>query len=444
MKPRFLPLIFGLIILAAACSVQIYDLQPIIIGTDTPTPTIQQRETFVGVTPSPAVRSATATPPIHIAPTEITAPVGINVLEIAMIDGGTGWGIGQVPGETDKMVLRTVDGANNWKNVTPPEAIYEYAEQEFDISWCFRDASHAWLIFHTPDGALNDPDPKIWYTEDGGQTWTGTELPADGYAIEFFTDPQIGFLDTQTGWIFARIGRNESREYVGVYTTHDGGKTWSPKVTSDSGNLSSVGKKNGTVFRDTLEGWISSSNTAEDPDMILWHTVDGGNTWVKQKVPAPYGLNIPDGLLSDPAYSCSFSVPKFVDTQYQYAWAVLHCSGGSLSEPVSILYRTSDRLSTWKTTRLPAAEGSLTFYGTEYGWYSVAAAPGSDFPFEILSTEDGGDNWRSVSRLAWDSRLQFITPTVGFGIVTYNGLPALVNTSDGGFNWNQIFPIVRP
>ena len=52
--------------------------------------------------------------PIHIAPTEITQPVSVNILEIAMIDGGTGWGIGQIPRETDKMVLRTVDGAKTW------------------------------------------------------------------------------------------------------------------------------------------------------------------------------------------------------------------------------------------------------------------------------------------------------------------------------------------
>ena len=161
-------------------------------------------------------------------------------------------------------------------------------------------------------------------------------------------------------------------------------------------------------------------------------------------LPEPWGINIPAGLLSDPSITCSLSVPKFVDLTYQCAWSVLKCSGGSLSEPVSILYWTYDRLSTWKTTRLPAAEGDLSFYGIEYGWYAIQNEPGSDFPYQILFTEDGGENWRTASKLAWDSKLQFITPAVGYAIVTYNGQPALVKTSNSGFDWEQIFAFIVP
>lgn len=426
----------------SACSVRIYDLQPIIVGTDTATPTTQTKETFAAVTPSPAIRSATATPPIHISPTEITEPISVNILDIAMIDGGTGWGIGQIPGKSDKMVLRTGDGAATWKNITPPEAIYDQAGKIRDIAYCFRDELHAWLMFYAPDGSFSSEELRVWSTEDGGQTWESSPLPLAGYGIQFFTSPQIGFLDSQTGWLFAHIGKTANREYIALYTTYDGGRNWNAMVTSDSGNLSSLGRKNGAVFRDTLEGWISSQNTAEEPDMILWHTMDGGNTWFKQPVPAPYGYNIPDGLLIDPSYTCRFSTPKFTDTMYQCAWAVLRCAKQDAGEPVSILYWTQDRLVSWKTLRLPAFDGDLSFYGIEYGWYAVSTTPGSDFPYEILFTEDGGENWRTASRLAWDSRLQFITPAVGFGIATYNGQPALVKTMNSGFSWEQIFPIV--
>ena len=119
-------------------------------------------------------------------------------------------------------------------------------------------------------------------------------------------------------------------------------------------------------------------------------------------------------------------------------------SGGDLTEPVAILYWSYDRLSSWKMTRLPSAAGALTFYGVQTGWYSVQNPPGTDYPFTILFTEDGGDNWRPAANLSWDSVLQFITPAIGFGVATFNGMPALVRTSNSGFAWEQLFPMVVP
>ena len=441
---RLLFFLTGILLLASACSVQIYDLQPIIVGTNTPLPTATPVRAFVNNTPTPAREVPVSTPPAHLAPTPISQRVSVNILEITMVDGGIGWAIGRIPGSKDKLVLRTTDGAENWKNVTPSQVIYDSAGMVTEAVGCFRDADHAWLIFQDE----NSFDPKkgirVWYTEDGGQTWSSADLPVSGTSVQYFSDPKISFLDTQTGWIFAGVAKIEGREYNGLYTTYDGGKSWTTMVSSNTGNLPSATRKNGAVFRDNLEGWITGENAMSDPSAVLWHTFDGGNTWYQQLFPEPWGVNIPAGLLSDPSISCSLSVPKFVDFQYQYAWTVLKCSGGSLSEPVSILYWTYDRLSTWRTLRLPAAEGDLSFYGIEYGWYAVQNAPGSDFPYQILFTEDGGENWRTAAQLAWDSRLQFITPSIGFAIATYMGMPALVRTNNSGFAWEQVFAFINP
>lgn len=444
MRTRALPLLFFcLLILVCGCSVQIYDLQPIIIGTNTPTPTEAVTETYAAVTLTPTPRLATPTPPIHIAPTAITSLTAVNILDIKMIDGGTGWGIGQIPGEKDKLVLRTVNNAETWKNVTPSQVIYENAEGKAEVTGCFRDADHAWVIYYEPDGYNTQKGISVWYTANGGESWESAALPFSGYAVQYFSDAQIDFLDNQNGWIFARIGRTENREYVGIYTTHNGGLNWTAMVTTNSDNLPSGGRKNGVVFRDTLEGWVSAESTVNEPETVLWHTFDGGNTWYKQQLATPYGYNIPDGLLWDPDYICSLSVPKFVDYVYQCAWAVLQCTSET-KEPVSILYWTYDRLNTWRTFRLPAATGDLSFYGIEYGWYAISMGAGADSPYEILFTEDGGENWRTAAQLSWDSKLQFITPAIGYGIVTYMGMPALVKTSNSGFSWEQIFSMVGP
>ena len=441
---RFRLLAILMLVLITGCSVQIYDLQPIIIGTDTPVPTATGIMAFVRSTATPDQVLPSSTPPVHIAPTPINSTVSVNILEITMIDGGVGWGIGRIPGSKDKLVLRTVDGAKNWRNVTPSQVIYDNAGMVSDITACFRDADHAWLIFIDENGFDAKKGLSVWRTSDGGRTWESVPLPVTPASFQYFKDAKIDFLDIQTGWIFADVARIEGREYVGLFTTYDGGQSWTTMVASNTGNMPSATRKNGAVFRDNLEGWITGENSVSDPSAVLWHTFDGGNSWYQQLFPEPWGYNIPVGLLNEPSISCSLSVPKFVDFQHQYAWSVLKCSGGSLKEPVSILYWTYDRLSTWKTLRLPAADGDLSFYGIEYGWYAIKNEPGSDFPYQILFTEDGGENWRTASQLAWDSRLQFITPAIGYAIAIFNGMPALVKTSNSGFAWEQIFAFVNP
>ena len=303
---RVFPLMICVLILVSGCSVKIYDLQPIIIGTNTPVIEQQSAQNYVGVTPSPTLFLPTPTPPLHIAPTAITSTTSVNILEIAMIDGSVGWGIGVIPGEKDKLVLRTVDGANTWKIVTPSQALYDNVGESYDVTGCFRDAQHAWLIFY-PNGDAPQKALRVWSTENGGTSWTAAVLPMDDYRIDAFSEPQIGFIDNNIGWVFAKIGSGADGEPIALYTTHDGGKNWGAMVTSATENLPVSGKKTGAVFRDTLEGWISSQNTAENPGLVLWHTYDGGNSWYQQPVSAPYGLEIPAGLLINPEYRCSFS-----------------------------------------------------------------------------------------------------------------------------------------
>ena len=55
-------LLIFLSVLICGCSVQIYDLQPIIIGTDTPTPTTAVTRTYEAVTLVPTARPATPNP----------------------------------------------------------------------------------------------------------------------------------------------------------------------------------------------------------------------------------------------------------------------------------------------------------------------------------------------------------------------------------------------
>lgn len=440
---RIIPLTICLILGSqSACSIQVYDLQPVIQISSTPT-TYQTPTQFLARTRGPMTMDVTNTPPIHIAPTEIRETVPVNILELVMIDGGAGWGVGQMPGAAEKMIVRTTDGGSNWKNLTPPQAVYENTGRNMEVSAWFLDANNAWILFWETDKWSPQTGVSVWRTSDAGANWEYTLLPVTGYTIQYFRDAQIGFIDSKTGWILAHLGQNQEREYVGLYTTNDGGVSWSVMVSSDSANLPSKGSKTGAVFRSTLEGWISGSNSREEPGSVLWRTVDGGNTWSNQSIPAPEGEGIPADLLSSNAYNCSFDTPSFVDFQFQYAWSVLRCTG-NLPEPLAILYWSYDTMASWKSMKLPKADGSLEFYGIYQGWYSQTANPGEGFDHEILFTEDGGVTWRTISLTAWDSKLQFITAAVGFGTVNYQGQTAMVRTSDGGYSWEQVFPMINP
>jgi photosystem II stability/assembly factor-like uncharacterized protein len=426
----------------SGCKVRIFDLQPIIPTIPSPTvyttPTIVMRQTNP---PEPAI---TNTPPIHLAPTQILQMTAIDILDLVMINGAEGWGIGKIPQGEGKIVVRTSDGGVNWKNVTPYEAIYANVGKDVEISTYFLDANRAWILFWETNQWTPQTGMDVWMTADGGVTWNSSKLPVTGYTIQYFNNAAIGFIDASIGWIFANLGKNQDREYIGLYTTHDGGESWTLRVSSDSINLPSKGGKNGAVFRNALEGWISGSNTRDEPDTFLWQTTDGGNPWTKVNLPKPEGDNIPTDLFSSGAYTCSLTTPKFVDFQYQYAWTKMTCTGGSLEKALSVIYWTYDAGKSWRTMQLPKADGSLEFYGIYQGWYSQLADPGATSDYEILYTSNGGVDWNVISRTAWKSKLHFITPVIGWGIVEYQGRNAMVKTEDGGFTWSQILPMVNP
>ena len=445
--------VFSLIMAAmlsfqSGCTVRIFDLQPenTIVApepTSMETPGTPMPVAYVTVT-SGLQPLMTNTPPIQLGPTKITEATPIELSELVMINGATGWGIAHVPGGMGQMIVRTQDGGFNWRNVTPPQLIAKYGSRSVTVTGYFLDTSNAWVIYHNEENWAPKNGVSIWHTTDGGNSWEEVALPLEGYSAQHFQKIQISFLNANIGWIFASLGGSQDREFIGLYTTHDGGKNWAVMVSSDSANLPSKGRKDGASFRNATEGWISGRNAPDEPGVFLWRTLDGGNTWTTQTLPPLTAEDIPQGYLNDRNTQCSLTPLKFVDFQFQYAWTKMYCQGGALTEPIGILYWTYDSGSTWRMYRLPKAEGNVVFYGIYQGWYSQEADSGAATPFEIKSTIDGGSTWNVAAQTAWDSKLQFITGAVGWGVVNYEGRLAMVKTVDGGNSWEQIYPSLLP
>lgn len=446
-KRKAFPLILILlsaIIALCGCTVEIYDLQPVLPTVLTPTPF--RTATPVSRQALPLLDAlATSTPPIHLAPTPVTVQTAVDILDVRMIDGGIGWAIAHLPNGIGKLIVRTIDGGETWENVTPPELIYDNLGRNLEPAAYFIDANQAFILYWETDRWTPERGVQVYRTRDAGASWTPFDLPIEGYTLQQFSDVKIRFLTPQFGWIFATLSRTSDLQFVGLYTTVNGGDSWNMMISSDSTNMPPKGIKNGAVFRNAAEGWISGTNPSDSPGTMLYQTKDGGNRWAAVPLPDPVGDGVPSDLFTSGIYSCEMSVPVFVDILYQYAWSRVACRGGSIDGQIAFVYWTYDSGATWLSYKLPAAVGHLTFYGIYQGWYSVPN-DGEDpsFPFKILTTQDGGSTWMTIANTAWDSRLQFITPAIGFGIVDFQGRAAFVKSTDGGYNWVQSFPMLNP
>lgn len=179
-----------------------------------------------GVTPPTAV---IVTPPVSTTtppPTAIPAPslpvvAAPQIMNFHMFDASNGWAI------SGTNVLRTSDGGTTWYNVTPPGV----NSLGFSASTFYLDAKTAWVAV-----AGGDPTTgSLYHTTDGGLTWTTVSVPFGGGWIKF--------VDPTNGWDLVGLSAGMSHQAVAVFTTSDGGNTWSrvfindPTVTGYSNTL---------------------------------------------------------------------------------------------------------------------------------------------------------------------------------------------------------------
>jgi len=212
-------------------------------------------------------------------------------------------------------------------------------------------------------GIAGDLTGKIYYTEDGGTTWTGTIeagasraaleiLEGDrkmwylgvGGDLEFSTDrghtwesagpfpwtrhsEYISFADELTGW-------GMTTEQPDFYATADGGRTWNALPFPEG-----MGAPAALHLRTPRDGYIL------DTAGSLFVSADGGVTWQAHSLGLEAGVNIPSLNHS--------AVVRFSDAMHGVA--AMTTIGGGTGRTRAL--RTSDGGATWIEESLPVPIG---------------------------------------------------------------------------------------
>ncbi|MEK7833228.1 MAG: YCF48-related protein, partial [Acidobacteriota bacterium] len=290
----------------------------------------------------------------------------------------------------------------------------------------------------------------------------------------------IHFVDSMTGWAAGDAGA--------VYRTTDGGRTWRPLLSGVSANINFV------FFFDWNHGWMIGDSTSKDDDgeTVLLSTINGGRTWMIQKIPNLLSVHFTDlqngwavgrnatllrttngGTDWKPAeevqavvglpvessnYNFGFRDVQFLDTDH--GWLIGNFYGRAQNN-IGGLFVTSDSGKTWRRVPLtletkyvsgrftPGSLHTVRFTDENTGTVTGEMKDGESRFFFALHTRDGGKTWqqhRTVSRATLST--QFLDPVNGWmaafapregsaEAVVYD--TTLMRTDNGGMSWQPDF-----
>lgn len=207
---------------------------------------------------------------------------------VFFIDPFTGWIVGDQV-NTNTLILKTIDGGNNW-------TLQPVGGSKIFYSCFFLNPSVGWAV-----GMSNSYNGLIYYTSDGGLNWSQQAVPQtsrfltcyfinnNGWAggINSFASTSNGglswdtisssyiinglhFVDPMNGYMAENSGK--------IYKTTNGGLNWNLSYTG-SGTMKSV------FFFDIAYGWTCGTGGK------IYKTSNGGINWAIQTTPVTQDLN---------------------------------------------------------------------------------------------------------------------------------------------------------
>ena len=376
-----------------------------------------------------------STPILGPAIPHLAAGQTFDITYIHMVDANQGWGIGGAAQARDH-VFRTQTGGQTWHDVTPPQPTPPKAGDAIAALGFFADAFNGWVVYDPVDSSTVPPYILVWFTHDGGDSWTYGLVSSTGVSAVSFSPWYLDFSDSQHGWLLVLLGGGMMHAYVALYSTGDGGLTWTDILDPSTDNDIQSFTKTGMIFVDARTGWLTRDAQGVDSIPHTFITRDGGVSWTRIDLPAPAGTT---GWFDN--NSCGTYSP-FALTNQSALFTMKCLDNATYKVEHDYLYSTSDGGQTWQSVSLPSAftvtsppDGGLFFTNVQTG---LALSRW------IYRTDDGGKTWSSGKQLNWDGQFSFVDLNTGWAVATNAGQIALVKTVDGGNTWQEIKPVITP
>ena len=340
---------------------------------------------------------------------------------------------------------RTQDGGKSWTDITPPHAFDVIGKDGKSAIGYFTNAGSAWVFFYNKD--MTPPtgtSAVIWSTTDGGKTWVSSQsLDLTNLQMAYFKPSDLYFTDVQNGWTMIHLDAGMMHDYVTIFATSDGGKTWKevvdPAGTGQQSLLQSC-YKSGLTFVDAKTGWVAADCGGVEAGVYFYKTVDGGLTWTNQSLPAPAAT---PNVFTDQNNACGAFPPQFVSATEGFM--SVKCNFTSNNTTTSWPYATHDGGATWNVLpTLPSPLGSLFFFDSQTGWFLGATTTDpSTAEHAMAQTTDGGKTWKQLLLPTWSGQMDFVSAQVGWVVASDGTNLALVQTTNGGKTWLDLKPVIN-
>lgn len=260
---------------------------------------------------------------------------------------------------------------------------------------------------------------NIWAVGDSGTILKSSDRGTSWEKLQ----PIIGSNLFSIKFISDSIGFAVGSESLLLKTT-DSGETWTDTLLASSPNILKY-----IFFRDTLNGWITTTNG------IMYKTIDGGKYWESQQTDITGSI-----FFSDDSIGFGTSTYNLLRTNNggkTWTVAVYNAYARSIqfydkahgwAAGSSRIYITADSGKTWKYIYNESLSGSTSFCFKDTLNGAAVGASGT-----MVQTSDGGNNWikRQKGFLDQVKSISFFDNNHGIA-GTYYGL---YKTSDGGINW---------
>jgi photosystem II stability/assembly factor-like uncharacterized protein len=278
------------------------------------------------------------------------------------------------------------------------------------------------------------------------------------------TIEKIKMKDANTGWA---IGKLTSGTSDLIFTTQDGGKTWTDITPPHAFDVIGADNKSAIAyFSDSGNAWVFYYNKDTSPlsatSAMTWNTSDGGQTWKSSQT------------LDLAKIQMAFFNPSDISfSDNQHGWMMIHLDAGMMHDYVTI-FATSDGGGTWKEIVDPTGQSlpqscyksGMVFLDANTGWVAGDCG-GVQAGVYFYKTTDGGETWTSqalpapatVPNAFTDQNdacgsfpPQFIDAKTGFISVKCTNLSGATPvtttwpylTSDGGTTWTALPALSDP